>query len=238
MAYQYVATSVAGFIQQLAVGYITKGYYFYVAGVIPAHKNPALTDRKILSAYGIEVSKWTRARRKKEGFANVHYLRFENFYVIIANHGLHPFFADEARRLRDIRKSPIAFKSYSIGCRRARGGGAWHASVRIHRERERELNSYYQKYASLRSVVELYGELRSLPFEPYAPVRNQLRSLLRKINRRRSVAGLEAVPESAIRQFRSPVRPFAVDATKSIEIVDIQTDSAEFINLSEEVFEE
>ncbi|MFO1487666.1 MAG: hypothetical protein U1F65_04230 [Verrucomicrobiota bacterium] len=66
MAYRCVATSVAGFVQQLAVGYISNGYYFYVTGVIPEQKDPANTDRKILEGYGIGVSKWIRARRKKE----------------------------------------------------------------------------------------------------------------------------------------------------------------------------
>ena len=44
MAYRCVATSVAGFIQQLAVGYVARGYYFYVTGRIPDHKDPAHTD--------------------------------------------------------------------------------------------------------------------------------------------------------------------------------------------------
>src|SRR5882672_2951657 len=132
MAYRCVATSVAGFIQQLAVGYISNGYYFYVAGVIPSNKPTAKVDCKILTAYDIAISKWTRARRKKEGHANVQYLRFGRFYVIIATHGVHPFFAAEAKRLRDVRKHPIAFLGYSIGCRPERGSGALHAAVRIH----------------------------------------------------------------------------------------------------------
>ena len=40
MGYRCVATSVAGFVQQLAVCYIGRGYYFYVRGGIPAHKDP------------------------------------------------------------------------------------------------------------------------------------------------------------------------------------------------------
>ena len=55
MSYRFVATSVAGFVQQLAVAYLTKGYYFYVTGLIPPHKDPVKTDRKILEAYGIAM---------------------------------------------------------------------------------------------------------------------------------------------------------------------------------------
>ena len=233
MAYRCVTTSVAGFVQQLAVGYITKGYYFYVSGVIPAHKEPTKTDRKILDAYGIDISKFTRTRRKNGGFANVHYLRHDRFYVIIATHGMHPFFAAEVSRLKDIRKHPIAFKGYSIGCRRARGGGEYHASVRIHKDRERELKEYYKKYAVQRDVVELYGELRLLPFEPYAPVRNQMRTLLRAINRRRVVAGLECVPDDALRYFRSPIRPFEESATEDASARDVSIEAPDMNDFSE-----
>jgi hypothetical protein len=208
MDYRCVATSVAGFVQQLAVGYITKGYYFYVTGFIPEKKDPAKTDRKILEAYGIAVSKWTRARRKSEGHANVHYLRYQRFYIIIASHGMHSFFAAEATRLCDIRRQAISFMGYSIACRRERGGGEYHASVRINRERFAELKARFQDVAVHRSVEELSSDLRHLPFEPYAPVRCQLCGLLRGINRPRKAAGLVLVPISAIKRGRSPVCPF------------------------------
>jgi hypothetical protein len=208
MSYRFVATSVAGFVQQLAVAYLTNGYYFYVTGLIPPHKDPAKTDNKIMVAYDIAISKWTRTRRKREGHANIHYLRYQRFYVIIASHGVHPFFAAEGKRLRDIRRHPISFKGYSIGCRRARGGGEYHASVRINRDRFAELKARFQCVAVKCTVEELCFDLRHLPFEPYAPVRCQLFGLVRASNRRRKEAGLELVPWSAIRLRRSPVRPF------------------------------
>lgn len=209
MPYQCVAASVAGFVQQLAVSYVSKGYYFYVTGVIPEHKDPAKTDRKILDAYGIEVSKWTRARRKKASLANVHYLRYRRFYVIIANHGFHDFFAAEASRLYDIRRRPMFFLGYSIGCRPARGDGEYHVSVRINRDLFQTLKARYERAALECTAEQLFSELRALPYEPYAPVRSQLRGLLRAINRRRIVAGLDQVPEQALRLRRAPVCPFA-----------------------------
>jgi hypothetical protein len=208
MSYRCVATSVAGFIQQLAVGYISHGYYFYVAGVIPCKKPPAKTDCKILAAYDIDVSKWTRARRKRAGQANVQYLRYGRFYVIIATHGVHPFFSSEAKRLRDVRKTPILFMGYSVGCRRERGGGDYHASVRINRDFLKELKAKFLSRATCSTVEELCGSFQKLRFEPYAPIRSQLRLLLRAVNRARSVAGLERVPFEALRLRRSPIRPF------------------------------
>lgn len=208
MPYRCVATSVAGFIQQLAVGYIANGYYFYVSGTIPVRCYVTKTDRKIVESYDIALSKWTRSRRKRQGMANVQYLRYQRCFVIIATHGLHPFFAAEAKGLQDIRRCPLQFMGYSIGCRRARGGGEYHASVMISRERFAELKERFQGLAVSRSVEELSSDLRHLPFEPYAPVRVQLLGLLRGINRRRKLAGLEPVPSSALRLHRSPVRPF------------------------------
>lgn len=210
MAYQCVATSVAGFIQQLAVAYVAHGYYFYVSGVIPEHKDPAETDRKIITQYGIAVSKWTRARRKKLGLANAHYLRYRRFFVILVNHGEQPFFSAEARRIRDIRVHPLHCMGYSIGCRPGRGGGALHASVRIDRSIYRELKAGFERSSVHRAAEDLAKSLRALPVEPYAPVRDQLRCILRAVNRRRRRAGLELVPETALRSWRSPVKPFVM----------------------------
>lgn len=211
MAYRCVAASQAGFIQQLAVGYISNGYYFYVSGMIPSNKSAARVDAKILAAYDISISKWTRARRKRAGQANVQYLRYGRFYVLIATHGVHPFFSAEAKRLRDIRKTPIFFMGHSIGCRRERGGGAFHASVRINRDTMRELKHKLVGNATKGSIRELYRVFQSLPFEPYAPVRNQFRTLLRAVNRARALAGLETLPRTSLRLQRSPVLPFAGD---------------------------
>jgi len=208
MQYRCVVGSVAGFVQQLAVGYIARGYYFYVSGVIPEGKDPEKTDRKIMDAYGVDVSKWTRTRRKRLGDANVHYLRYRRFYVILANNGVHPFFAAEAKRLRDVRRRPISFMGYSIGCRPERGGGSLHASVRIHRDRYRELTQRFNAVAVHLSLEALTQELRSLPFEPYAPVRVQLSCLRRRINRRRLAAGLDPVPMGVLRLRRSSIKPF------------------------------
>ncbi len=209
MSYRCVATSIAGFIQQLAVGYVTHGYYFYVTGRVPDHKDPAEIDRKLISQYGIDVSKWSRTRRKQNGLANLHYLRFERFFVLLASHGDHPFFEAEAGQLRDIRKQPLHFMGYSIGCRRGRKDRLLHASVRIHRRLFSELKVQFERTAVNRPVEDLGRELSGMPFEPYAPVRDQLRIILRAVNRRRKAAGLELVPRTALRMRRKSRRVFA-----------------------------
>ena len=98
---------------------------------------------------------------------------------------------------------------YSIGCRQGRLDGEFHVSVRIHQEIYRELKTRFEEAAVHRSVEELCRDLFGIPYEPYAPVRDQLRSLVSAVNRRRKEAGLEPVPMSAPRQTRYPVKPFA-----------------------------
>lgn len=209
MTYRCVATSVAGFVQQLAVAYVTHGYWFYVTGRVPDHKDPDHVDRKIIRQYGIDVSKWARTRRKKAGEARVQYLRYERFFVLLATHGQHPFFAAEGKQVRDIRRCPLHFRGYAIGCRHGRDGRKWHPSVRIDRELYRGLKGHFLALAGQRSVEELCRELRALPFAPYAPIRNQLLGLLRAVNRCRQAAGLEGVPPAALCLRRLPVKPFA-----------------------------
>ena len=208
MPYQYLAASVAGFVQQLAVNYVARGYHFYVTGTIPDGKDPAKTDRKIIEQYGIDISKWARARRRKGGEANVQYLRHERFYVIITTHGEHPFFTAEGKQIRDIRKRPLRFMDYAIGIGRSRRDRSLHVSVRIQREKFRELLAQFRRIAVQRTVEDLCRELRALPFEPFAPVRDQCAVVLRAVNRLRKTASLELVPWNAVRLFRKPVRVF------------------------------
>ena len=208
MPYQCVADSVAGFVQQLAVNYVARGYCLYVTGTIPEGKDPAKTDRKIIEQYGIDISKWARVRRRKDGKANIQYLRHDRFYIIIATHGEHAFFRAEERQIRDIRKRPLRFMDYAIGIGRSRRDRSLHASVRIQREKFRELLAQFRRIAVQRTVEDLCRELRALPFEPFAPVRDQFRIILRAVNRLRKTAGLELVPWNAVRLFRKPVRVF------------------------------
>ena len=209
--YRSTATSIEGFVQQLAVGYITHGYWFYVTGTIPEHKEPSTVDAKLIARYGIARSKWTRCRRKRAGLANVQYLRHGRFFILIATSGEHPFFAAEAARLRDVREYPVQFHGYSIGCRLGRDGRRYHASVRIGRAAYRALKAQFEHAATRRSTEELRRELRTLPFSPFAPVRRQFCALLRAINGHRKTAGLELLSWDALRLRRRSIKPFGDD---------------------------
>jgi len=95
MEYRCVYESEQQVVRQVVL-LATKGYRFYVQGSIPEHKDPAKTDRKIVEQYGLSPSKWQQARRKKQGLANVQYLRWGREFLIMATRGEHSFFHKEA----------------------------------------------------------------------------------------------------------------------------------------------
>jgi hypothetical protein len=207
--YRCEAPTVEGFVQQLAVNYVGNGYFFYVTGVIPAHKDPRAVDRKLIAKYRIGISKWARMRRKAQGIANMQYIRHGRFYVLMATHGKHPFFLPEDQggegdQVKDLRRAPIKFASYSIGYR----GG--HTHVAIERGTYLELKSYLLEIALRRPRAVLEREFWGLPFEAYAPVRRQFVTMFKAVNERRSVAGLDGLEISCLRLRRRIFRPFEV----------------------------
>ena len=104
MEYRCEATSVEGFVQQLAVGYMARGYYFYVQGEVPEGKDLRRLDEKLISKYGVALGKGARCRRKALGMANVQYLRYGKTFILIATPGRHEFFLEESGQVRDARE--------------------------------------------------------------------------------------------------------------------------------------
>ena len=220
MEYRCEATSPTGFVQQLVSCYLPHGYWFYVSGCIPEHKDPRVVDEKLLDKYGISISRSSRARRKLVGIANIHYLRHERFFVLLATHGHHPFYDDEADNIHDVRRVPIKFNGYSIGVKK--GGyrrkpspkspaipdDKWRVRVQIGREPYRDLTAYFLDIALLRTVEQLSRDLFNLRYEPYAPVRQQILNILRLVNKARKAAGLNPVSPEVLRYQRNIVRPF------------------------------
>ena len=205
--YRCRAVSLAGFIQQLAVAYVAHGYWFYARGWIPIGKDADTVDRKLIDRYGINISKWERARRKRAGLANLHYLRLGRTFVLIATHGQHWFFEAEAKAIRDIRRVPFKLGGYSVSFRNG------HASVRIDQETYKRLKAYFAELALRRPADVVAEELRLLPYEPYAPIRRQELNLLRTVNRIRTQAGFEPLIPSCLRLRRTVCRPFSEGVT-------------------------
>lgn len=193
MEYRCVATSVEGFVQQLAVAYITHGYWFYVAGTIPEGKDPAAVDAKLIDRYGIAISKWTRCRRKRRGLANMQYLRHGRFFVLLATKGRHEFFERESASIRDVRRKSIKFAGYSIGCRKGRDG-RWHVSVRLTPEALAGVVDRLGRAGSKRAAGVTRPN-RERPLFGFAPVTRQLLAALgdvagnRRVSRSKSAIG-------------------------------------------------
>jgi hypothetical protein len=200
--YRCEATSVEGFVQQLAVSYVRNGYFFYVPGYVREGRDPASIDRQILERYRMDISKFARARRKKAGQANLHYLRHGQFFVIIATAGKHLFFEREANLIRDIRRQPVVYEGYSLSYADRR------ATVRIDRGTELNLRAYFEEVATRYSAAGISRQIRRLPFQPYRPVRRQLLDILEEVNRLRRAKGLESVPMTSVRWKRWIVKPF------------------------------
>ncbi len=204
MQYRCEATTLTGFIQQLACAYLRHGYAYFVTGEIPPGKDPRVVDAKLLERYGIAISKWERARRKRAGLANLQYLRLGHLFVLLATEGRHDFFTHELARLRDARRTPIRVGGYAVSIR----GG--HVHVRIDLEVYRRLRAYLFDLAVHRQAPALAAEFYALPFEPYAPIRRQLLNLLRLVNKRRKVAGYRLLPYTVLHLRRRVVRPFEI----------------------------
>lgn len=217
---RYEATSLKGFVQYLSANVLPHGYWYYVTGRIPAGKDPGAVDRKLIGKYACLLSRSERARRKKAGLANVRYLRWQEFWVLIATEGEHLFRQAEPE-VRDIRRVPLQVGGYSLWVKRGQYLKRAHASARprldgrfrsrvlIGKETFRRLLAYFEGIASRRTPDALKQELLSIPFEPYAPIRRQLLKILRRVNEVRKAAGLLALDYNAIRYHREPVKPFA-----------------------------
>lgn len=205
----------------LASNYLPHGYWFYVCGLIPEHKSPAVIDERILAKYDIRLSRQQRYRRKQQGMANLHYLRFERHFVILATHGRHVFFEAEAGNIRDARKTPIPFGGYNIAVKR--GGfirktasqisavqdDRYRVRVKIGRKALCNLSACLLELSTHRTADNLEWAMWNQPYEPYAPVRKQLLNLLRQINAKRSAMGYDKLSPSCIRYRRQIVKPFA-----------------------------
>jgi hypothetical protein len=220
MSYRWEVQSREGMVQQLATNILPHGYWFYVTGVVPWHKSTTQVDQKLLWKYGAALSRQQRVRRKARGLANVHYLRWGRFWVLLATHGQHEFFNEESVTMRDVRRTPLRIDCYTLTLRRgsylherdAQGqcipDGRLHTRVQIARDVYRDLVAWFEHQACQKTVEELSRELWNLPYEPYAPVRRQLLNLLRLINQHRRAAGQPAVPPDCLRMRRKIVRVF------------------------------
>jgi hypothetical protein len=218
-AYRCVATTLEGFVQQLAVAYVARRYFFYVTGRVPARMAATEHDRRLLAKYDVALSKWSRYRRRRRASeqgqraASVQYLRYGQFWVLLATAGEHRFFHEHQgsisdkgrvprRQFHDVRERPISFGGYSIGWRKR-------VTIRIAPRVYRELRKHFLDMAlATYATGRLEREFQAFPYESYAGVTRQMLAIFRAVNRRRRTAGLPGVPRERLPFGRRAIRPF------------------------------
>ena len=204
MNYHYLTHSIGGFIQQVTVCYVQRGYWFYVIGNIPPKKDPLKTDQFLIDKYGIDLSKFQRYRRKQLGQASLQYIRYQDTFLLLATKGAHSFFAKE-HGIRDARRYPIQVFGYSISYRKG------HALVGLDNETYCNLEAEFLSLAVHRKAETLIWKFRNLPFEPYRPVYQQVLSIWKAVNEKRKTAGFDLLPSSCLRRLRRIYLPFEPD---------------------------
>lgn len=229
--YRCVATSPDGFVQQV-VRYISGGHYFYFTGKMRQKRDPAAFDAMMIEQYGVDQTPWTRCRRRQQGHASTHYLRHEDFFILMASAGRGPFYEafeeqqGEAGQVirpalyRDIRRVSLIFDVYAIKntvCQntRVQNGRRCHypkrqTLVRLNREANAMLKAHMLRQSTAYPRNQLEDLFWSLGFHPYRPVISQLYAVLRAVNRKRLSRGMTPLRQKkAIRQRRRPVEVFA-----------------------------
>ncbi|MAT70317.1 MAG: hypothetical protein CMJ58_12430 [Planctomycetaceae bacterium] len=247
--YQWITTSDEGFVRYLVANILPHGYRFYTAGMVKPTTDLAHFDAVMEEKYCYRMSRSARWRRKAAttpagtpmNLGNVHYLRRDRFYILIATAGSHPFFRHNVtetrdrhgrllsrrKHFRDAHRDPIFFDGYSIridceGGYRPRRLWAdpevpeWDGRPRVRVAIQREVMltiraDFIARARSARwSATVLESEVRKLPYLRYAPVRQQLRSLVLAMNRERAKRGLSdrLDPKRCISSYIPAVGPF------------------------------
>lgn len=217
--YKTEVKSVRAFVQRVACEIVNRGYLFYVTGRVPEGRDPEALERKLEELYRYRLTKHQRLRRKRQGLANLHLVRYGRFYVMFATPGRHEAWYEQeewprevrlrrGNRIKDIRLEPLRFEGYQIGVRRSLRDGKNHLSVRIQKEEFEGLRAYFLQLACVRSIANLRWELGTVPFEPYSGVTRQLWKIVREMNGLRKTQGLKPLPMSAPRLVRKVVKTF------------------------------
>lgn len=179
--HKYQCQSWQGLIQMLTY-LISRGYYYYCITEFPEQKRERWTaiDSKLIDRYSVDLSKWQRARRKKDGRANYYYLRWESISLVLHTSG------ELDRNLWgdifcDVRKRPILLKISRLiefiiaieECQAKR-----HVFVRLSKETYTGLKAHMHEIAKTRNVWLMAEEIKRLNGLPaYSLVIRQKRQL-------------------------------------------------------------
>lgn len=238
--YRYECESVEGFVQR-AVVLAQRGYRFFVQGEVPARKEPAAIDEKLLSKYELRKTRRQRAYRKSRGLPNGHYFRHGRTWIVMATSREFFLAVDTQERPLDLRETPIRAFGYSVSLRRdgsamRRGEHRYRASVRLDLVTYREVRAYFEGLALHRSEDRLAAEFwrESSRWQAYAPVHRQFRAILWRVNEQRKRAGYDPVPVGCIRRYRTHPKHFRDEVTQPATTTSPDDASRSSASLEEE----
>ena len=138
-------------------------------------------------------------------------LKFHGYGISLARRGYHKKIDEEkAGGGRRETGAVTGYRTIPRGSRHER----WVARVVINEDRYRLLQAELQGMATHRSADYLRMKFYNLPFSPYAPIRAQLTTLLRQVNKARQNVGYDRVSNDCIRfrrKMTSPYRPVDIE---------------------------
>jgi len=228
--YRCEAKSKDAFVAQL-IRYVTSGHYFYFACTLKPGKDPKRLDEKLISHFGLAKPYWKRSKRWRGERPNIHYLRYDRFYVLIGTHGRegseagHPLFREYPGQVRDIRRHAILFHGYSIRYSLPQGSKRRKVFVRLTRDAYADIRRDLVDKATRpsfrdREAMEAAFRARSYEFQPYGPVHEQLSRILKDVNRRRRYAGFETARSTkCIPRFTKSSSVYSENAVQPLSAV-------------------
>ena len=209
--YRCEARSVDTFLAQ-SVHYVRTGHYFYVRCLRKPKLNPRRekdaheVDAKLIEKYDIARPRWRRERRNLGTAAGIHLLRYDRVYVFYLTKGRHaPFYGDHGEAIQDIRHKALKVFGYSIRSTVSKIDGKRRVMVRLDPETERQVSAHLLTVAtwdSFRDRTRMEREFERLPYQPYAPVYEQLLRIAKRVNRVRRRRGFEPIDLVCVPRFR------------------------------------
>ncbi len=191
---------------------VGNGYYFYFMDELKTGKDPTKLDEKLIDKWDLNRPYWKREKRRRGKAPSIWYLRYGRVYLLIATHGKsqngepHPFFLEYENTYLDIRKTALNFHGYTIRYPVSKETGRPKFFVRLDKEaylaaRDEILRKSISARYRTRETLE--ASIRSLPYQWYRPVREQVKRIVREANKRRRYAGFAPIKMSSRRWTES-----------------------------------
>jgi len=194
-----VAPNIDVFLSQVQrlVGW---GYFFFCTFELAKDKDPEQLDAKLIELWNLDKPYWKREKRRRGRAPSIWYLRYDRFYVLLATHGKapdggpHPFFVEY--QTTNICRYSLSCFGYQIRYPVSKETKRRKLFVRLSKETRDELRERLLSIAvkeRYRDPESIEAVVASLPWQWYRPVREQVKVILKEVNKVRRYAGMKPV---------------------------------------------